>query len=164
MSREDDPTAADATDALEASAARVAQLNAFAREKHPGMVGIEILRCDREEVTGAFVVTDEVVAGTGFLWAPVVVTLADWLCAAGTPLHLRGEATSFTTIELKANFLGSARAGDRVHGRARTAHVGGTTQVWDVEVTNEASGRVIALFRCTQLALVPRSAPSGTGT
>jgi 1,4-dihydroxy-2-naphthoyl-CoA hydrolase len=29
-------------------------------------------------------------------------------------------------------------------------------QVWDAEVTDETSGKTIALFRCTQLILYPR--------
>ena len=117
-----------------------------------------------EEIDGAmrsFVaalqVTEEVVAGTGFLWAPVVITLADWLCACGTPLNMPKEAASFTTLELKTNFLGSAKSGQRVAGCARPVHVGRTTQVWDVAVTNESTGRTIALFRCTQMILYPRA-------
>jgi 1,4-dihydroxy-2-naphthoyl-CoA hydrolase len=138
------------------SAERVAELNEFARTRHPGLVGIEVLSCEPHEVTGRFVVTPPLVAGTGYLWAPVVVTLADWLCACGTPPNMAPEATSFTTVELKSNFLGSARAGDGVRGRAVPAHVGRSTQVWDVEVVNESSGRTIALFRCTQMILYPR--------
>lgn len=137
---------------------RVRGLNEFAAPKHPGMVGIEILTCTAAEVTGRFVVREEFVAGTGYLWAPVVVTLADWLCAAGTPENMPSEATSFTTVELKTNFLGTARAGETVSGVARPAHVGRTTQVWDVEVDNETSGRRIALFRCTQMILYPKGA------
>lgn len=132
---------------------RVDELNDFTRDKHPGMVGVELTRCTEAEVCGRLVVREDCVAGTGYLWAPVVVTLADWLCAAGTPLHFREGAQSFTTIELKANFLGSAKAGELVTGRAVPAHVGRTTQVWDVEVRNEASDRTIALFRCTQMIL-----------
>lgn len=132
---------------------RVRGLNEFAGPKHPGLVGIEIVTCTAAEVTGKFTVKDELVAGTGFLWAPVVITLADWLCAAGTPMNMPDGATSFTTVELKTNFLGTAREGEVVSGVARPAHVGRTTQVWDVEVTNENSGRRIALFRCTQMIL-----------
>ena len=138
------------------SAERVAELNEFAREKHPGMVGIEVLTCDEKEVTGRLDVTEPLVAGTGFLWAPVVVTLADWLCACGTGL-LRPPDTSFTTVEFKSNFLGTVRAGGAIRARAHPAHVGRTTQVWDVEVEDENSGRTIALFRCTQMILYPRS-------
>jgi len=130
----------------------VRRLNEFASERHPGMVGVEILTCGPDEVTGRLDVRAELVAGTGFLWAPVIVTLADWLVAAGTPLHMEPDDL-FTTIEFKSNFLGTVREGGAIRGRARPAHVGRTTQVWDVEVSDEASGRTIALFRGTQMIL-----------
>jgi uncharacterized protein (TIGR00369 family) len=134
---------------------RVAMLNDFARDRHPGIVGIQVLSCDADLVTGRLDVTHELVAGTGFLWAPVVVTLADWLCASGMGPNLP-DGASFTTIEMKANFLGTVREGGAVVGRARPVHRGRTTQVWDVEVADEADGRVIALFRCTQMVLPGR--------
>ena len=132
---------------------KVANLNAFASTKHPGMVGIEILTCSKAEVTGHFTVSEPVVAGTGYLWAPVVITLADWLCAAGIGEHIDFEQAGFTTVELKTNFLGTAREGEVVFGSARPVHLGRTTQVWDVDVINQSSARTIALFRCTQMIL-----------
>jgi len=57
---------------------------------------------------------------------------------------------------LKSNFLGTARQGG-IACVATRVHGGRTTQVWDAEVTEEASGKTIALFRCTQLILYPRS-------
>jgi uncharacterized protein (TIGR00369 family) len=135
---------------------RIRYLNDFARDRHPGMCGVEITSCEPDLVTGRLQVSAPLVAGTGFLWAPVVITLADWLCAAGMEPHLP-EGASFTTIELKANFLGTVREGGAVAGRARPVHLGRTTQVWDVEVEDEASGRTIALFRCTQMVLAPRA-------
>jgi acyl-coenzyme A thioesterase PaaI-like protein len=39
---------------------------------------------------------------------------------------------------------------------ATNAHAGRTTQVWDAAVTNPATGKPIALFRCTQSVLWPR--------
>jgi 1,4-dihydroxy-2-naphthoyl-CoA hydrolase len=134
---------------------RVRSLNEFAAEKHPGIVGVEILTCEKELVTGRMDVTEEVVAGTGFLWAPVVITLADWLCAAGIGESLP-EGAGFTTIELKTNFLGTVRAGGAIAGKAWPVHQGRTTQVWDVEVSDESNDRLIALFRCTQMVLHPR--------
>ncbi len=134
---------------------RVRGLNEFASKKHPGMVGVEILSCEAELVTGRLDVTEEVVAGTGFLWAPVVITLADWLCAAGIGESLP-EGAGFTTIEIKTNFLGTVRQGGAVAGRAWPVHRGRSTQVWDGEVSGESNGKVIALFRCTQMVLHPR--------
>ena len=36
-------------------------------------------------------------------------------------------------------------------------HLGRNTQVWDAVVTNEANGKKIALFRCTQMILWPKA-------
>jgi uncharacterized protein (TIGR00369 family) len=134
---------------------RVRRLNEFARHKHPGIVGVEVLTASADEVIGRLDVTHALVAGTGFLWAPVVITLADWLCAVGIGANLPAGA-SFTTIELKTNFLGTVREGGAIRGRAVPHHRGRTTQVWDVEVADEANGKVIALFRCTQMVLHPK--------
>jgi len=60
-----------------------------------------------------------------------------------------------TTIELKSNFLGTAREGS-IACVATKIHSGRTTQVWDATVTDETSGKTIALVRCTQLILYPR--------
>ena len=38
------------------------------------------------------------------------------------------------------------------------AHLGKTTQVWDSVVTHRETGKTIALFRCTQMILYPKSA------
>jgi len=138
------------------SAERVDFLNDFARTKHPGMVGVEVLSCEPELVTGRVRVEEPLVAGTGYLWAPVVITLADWLCACGIGAHLP-EGASFTTLEIKTNFVGTARQGSSILGTARPVHLGRSTHVWDVEVVDESSGKVIALFRCTQMVLAPKS-------
>ena len=130
--------------------------NEFAKNKHPGMLGVEVLSVEPDEVTGRMPVRFEAVAGTGFLWAPVIITLADWLCAVGTGYHTP-EGVGFTTIELKSNFIGTVREGGSVFGRAKPAHLGRTTQVWDVTVSDEKTDKVIALFRCTQMILYPKA-------
>lgn len=131
------------------------QLDEFFRTKAPGLLGIRIERAEPELIEGRFDVTEPLIAGTGFLFAPAVVALADTLCACGVPPHIP-EGAGFTTVELKCNFLGSAREGQTVVGRATPAHLGRRTQVWDCEVTNETTGRTIALFRCTQMVVEPR--------
>jgi 1,4-dihydroxy-2-naphthoyl-CoA hydrolase len=120
----------------------------------PRLFGLEVLEVERDRVRGRIAVTERLLAGTGVLWAPVVVGLADALCAAGAGANVP-DGASFTTVELKTNFLGTARPGDAIVGEATPAHVGRTTQVWDVTVTNEATGRTIALQRCTQMVLHP---------
>jgi len=93
-------------------------------------------------------------APNGFLHGGTVVALADTCCGFGALASLPDGAESFTTIELKTNFLGTARAGT-VFCEARLSHGGRSTQVWDAEVRNDA-GRTVAVFRCTQMVLYPR--------
>ncbi len=130
----------------------VRQINEFARDRHPGIVGVTVLSLEKDRVTGRLDVTRELVAGTGFLWAPVVITLADWLCAAAMRQNLPEDA-GFTTVELKTNFVGTVREGGAIFGEATPVHRGRTTQVWDVRVCDESNDRTIAVFRCTQMVL-----------
>ena len=87
---------------------------------------------------------------------PVVVTLADALCAFGVGRNRPDGAAGFTTLEAKTNFLSTAREGEVVTGVAEPVHIGGSTQVWDATVTNDSTGRRMAAYRCTQLILYPR--------
>jgi uncharacterized protein (TIGR00369 family) len=91
-------------------------------------------------------------APNDFLHAASVVALADTTCGYATIAHLPKGALSFTTIELKSNFLGTVKEGT-IACLATAQHLGRNTQVWDAVVTDEATGRRIALFRCTQLVL-----------
>lgn len=103
-------------------------------------------------VEGRFVIERRHLAPNGYLHAATVVALADTACGYGCRMMLPEPASGFTTAELKANFLGTVREG-AVSCHARVVHAGRTTQVWDAEVFCEASGKTIALFRCTQIVL-----------
>jgi 1,4-dihydroxy-2-naphthoyl-CoA hydrolase len=118
-----------------------------------GLLGIEVSDRGDDGARARLVVRHELIAGTGFLWAPVVVAIADALCAFGVGRHWPDGATSFTTVEAKANFMASAKKGEVVVGQATPLHLGRTTQVWDATVTNETTGRPMAAYRCTQLLL-----------
>jgi uncharacterized protein (TIGR00369 family) len=118
----------------------------------PGLLGIEILKVEPGLIESRLAVRREVMAPNNFLHAATVVALADTSCGYGCVANLPQGASGFTTIELKSNFLGTAREGAIVC-RATPVHLGRTTQVWDAEVTLEGGARKIALFRCTQMVL-----------
>lgn len=127
----------------------------FGKGHLPGLMGVEILTVTREAVESRMAVRKEVMAPNGFLHAASVIALADTSCGYGCIAALPQGAKGFTTVELKTNFLGTAREGF-IACRATPLHLGRTTQVWDAVVTAEASGARIALFRCTQMVLWPR--------
>ena len=135
--------------------ARARAMTEFFAPRVPGQLGCVFDHAAGDLVLGHIDVTANLIAGTGYLFAPAVVALADTCAAIGCGTSIP-EAASFTTIELKSNFLSSAREGERVTCRCTPAHLGRQTQVWDAVITNESTGRTMALFRCTQMVLLPR--------
>jgi 1,4-dihydroxy-2-naphthoyl-CoA hydrolase len=121
------------------------------------LLGITLDEDEDGPLSGRFTVTHSLIAGTGYLWAPVVIALADALCAVGVSRNWPVNAASFTTVESKANFMSSAREDEVVIGLATPLHLGSTTQVWDATVTNQSTGRTMAAYRCTQLILYQRA-------
>jgi len=122
----------------------------------PGLVGLTVLKVAAGEFESRLEVRQDLMAPNGYLHAATVVALADTSCGYACVAHLPQGAAGFTTVELKANFLGTTQDG-AIFCRATPAHLGRTTQVWDAVVTIEGSDRRIALFRCTQMVLWPRS-------
>lgn len=131
------------------------KLNERGAGKLPGLVGLEILAAEEGAIHSRLELRGELMAPNGYLHAATVVALADTSCGYGCFVTLPEGAEGFTTIELKSNFLGTKREGV-IECEAKLAHGGRTTQVWDATVTDEESGRPIALFRCTQMILYPR--------
>lgn len=133
----------------------VAQLTERQAGFLPDHLGLEWPEAQPGFVRGRFVIKPHHMAPNGFLHAASVIALADSACGYGCVISKPEAAIGFTTLELKANFLGTAREGG-VCCQARLAHGGRTTQVWDAEVKDETSAKTIALFRCTQMLLYPK--------
>ncbi len=131
------------------------ELNALLPGTLPGLVGVVVDTHETGRLTSHLDVRPEVLAPNGYLHAATVVALADTSCGLATRALLPDGAVGFTTIELKTNFLGTAREG-RIDCVATNVHAGRTTQVWDAVVTDATTGRTTALFRCTQQVLWPR--------
>jgi len=127
------------------------ELNAVGERFLPGLLGVEIDSVDAGLVRGRLTLTERHLAPNGYLHAAAVIALADTACGYGSILNLPEGGTGFTTIELKTNFLRTAREGT-ITCEARLVHGGQATQLWDAAVT-DPEGRPMALFRCTQLVL-----------
>ncbi|MBT8152259.1 MAG: PaaI family thioesterase [Gammaproteobacteria bacterium] len=128
------------------------ELNKTIAEKFPGHLGISITAVDGQQMIAEFDIAEHHMATNGYLHAGSVVSLADTACGLGCSVNLPAGADGFTTVELKSNHLGTAREG-KVVCVAKALHLGKSTQVWDAEVKHQQSGKVIAMFRCTQMIL-----------
>jgi len=133
----------------------MAEIQRLGAARFPGLLGIEVIEVEPGRASMRIELAERHMAPNGFLHAGVVVGLADSACGYGCVASLPEGAVNFATIEVKTNFLGTAQRG-AIACRATLVHGGRTTQVWDAEVTAEATGKTLALFRCTQLLLSPR--------
>ncbi len=118
----------------------------------PGYLGIVFTHVADGELRAELPLRRELMAANGYLHAGTVVTLADTTAGFGCLSSLPPGASGFTTIELKSNFLGTALSGT-IESVATVVHRGRNTQVWDATVTHCETGKVIAVFRCTQMIL-----------
>jgi len=117
----------------------------------PDRFGVRIRHIAEGRLDSEMDVQPWMLAPNGFLHAASVVLLADTSAGYATIAHLPEGAKNFTTIELKSNFLGTAKEG-LLRCEAVGEHLGRTTQVWSATVFN-AQGKKMALFRCTQMIL-----------
>ncbi len=129
--------------------------NAVGRETFPGHMGIQFTNLDPACVEAEFEITNAHMAPNGFLHGASVVALADTIAGFANVLNLPEEAGGFTTIELKTNYLGTAREGV-IKGVGTPVHLGKSTQVWDVEISRASDDKTIAMFRCTNMILWPK--------
>ncbi len=119
----------------------------------PGDLGIELTQIADDEVRGRMAVDRRHLHPGGYVHGGVWVAFADTAAAWGTMRHLSSEH-DFTTVELKANVFAAAGPGDELKAVARPLHVGRSTQVWEVRISN--GHRAAAFFTCTQMVLPDR--------
>ncbi|MBI3515796.1 MAG: hydroxyphenylacetyl-CoA thioesterase PaaI [Proteobacteria bacterium] len=91
----------------------------------------------------AMAVRDDMLNGHGLCHGGLIFTLAD--TAFAYACNSRNRSTLAAAAEIQ--FLSPGRAGETLVAVARERIVSGRTGIYDVDVTERASGRLIALFR-----------------
>ncbi|HEY0202285.1 MAG TPA: hotdog fold thioesterase [Burkholderiaceae bacterium] len=89
----------------------------------------------------------------GLLHGGVSVVLAETLGSVGA-YHAAPEGHMAVGLDINANHLRAVKSG-WVTGTARPVHIGRTTQVWQIDMVNEA-GEPTCVSRITMAVLAPR--------
>ncbi|MBN3813953.1 PaaI family thioesterase [Paraburkholderia sp. Ac-20347] len=129
----------------------LASLHERQQGRLPELLGFRAVALEQGILRAELDIRSDLLAPNGFLHAATVICLADTACGYGCYAHLPPTAKNFTTVELKSNFVGTAREGT-LSVVATGVHLGRSTQIWDATVTGP-DGRTTALFRCTQMVL-----------
>ena len=117
------------------------------------LLGIEFVEIGDDYLVGRVPVNRQTCQPYGLLHGGVSVTLAETLGSCGaafscTPGH------QAVGLDINANHLRGAQSG-WVTGTARAVHIGRTTQVWQIDMRDDA-GKMTCVSRITMAVLAPR--------
>jgi uncharacterized protein (TIGR00369 family) len=120
-------------------------------------LGIEFVEIGPDFIRGTMPVDQRTVQPMRILHGGASVVLAETLGSTAANLCVERAGTVCVGQEINANHVRSAHSG-RVTGTARAVHLGGRSQVWSIEIVNEA-GQLVCLSRLT-IAVI--AAPAGS--
>lgn len=92
-------------------------------------------------------VTDKVKQPFGFLHGGASLALGETACSMGAASLIDTEQYIPLGLEMNANHISSTTEGT-VYASATVIHQGKTTQVWNIEITDD-SGKLISIMRGT---------------
>ena len=132
------------------SVERLNDSNAHGAVSH---LGIEFLEVGDDFIRARVPVDSRTVQPYGLLHGGVSVVLAETLGSCGAAFSVP-EGHRAVGLEINANHLKGTSAG-WVTGTARPLHRGRSTQVWQIELRNDA-GELTCMSRITMAMLQPR--------
>jgi 1,4-dihydroxy-2-naphthoyl-CoA hydrolase len=116
-------------------------------------LGIEIVELNRERVVGTMPVDDRTRQPFGLLHGGASIALAETVASFGAVMHVDRERFSAVGLDINGNHL-RAKTDGVVRATAVPVHLGRSTQVWSIEIADEA-GRLVCIARCT-MAIIER--------
>jgi uncharacterized protein (TIGR00369 family) len=129
------------------------ELNAHSVDTAVAHLGIEFVELGDDFLRARVPVDKRTVQPFGLLHGGVSVVLAETLGSMGA-YYSSPEGHRAVGLDINANHLRAAVAG-WVTGIARPVHRGKTTQVWQIDLSNDA-GELTCVSRITMAMLLPR--------
>jgi uncharacterized protein (TIGR00369 family) len=131
----------------------VQSLNDTSANTATSHLGIELTEVGDDFVRGRVPVDERTRQPFGLLHGGVSVVLAETLGSLGA-YYASPEGPRAVGLDINANHLRAATSG-WVTGTARAVHIGRTTQVWQIDMVNDA-GELTCVSRITMAVLAPK--------
>ena len=131
----------------------VEQLTASGANTAVSHLGIELTEVGDDFLRGRVPVDERTRQPFGLLHGGVSVGLAETLGSMGA-FYASPEGHRAVGLDINANHLRAATSG-WVTGTARPVHIGRTTQVWQIDMVNDA-GELTCVSRITMAVLAPK--------
>lgn len=111
-------------------------------------LGIEIISVGPTIVEASMPVDNRTVQPFQVLHGGAGAALAESVAAIGS-LNLCAPGEACYGIQLSANHISTAKAGDRVHAKANIIQKGVSIHVWNVDIFSVSTGKLVSTIRVT---------------
>lgn len=127
-------------------------LRSFPTRGLPDSLGIEVVELTKVRVVATMPVDTRTHQPFGLLHGGASVALAETAASLGGLMNVDQERSVVVGLEINANHI-RPKQGGIVKATATPLHIGKSTHVWNIDITDEDDRR-ICISRCT-LAVVP---------
>jgi 1,4-dihydroxy-2-naphthoyl-CoA hydrolase len=129
----------------------LAQLQELVKNSIESNLGIEFTEVGADYICARMPVDRRTRQPFGLLHGGASVVLAETLGSIGANSSVDPQRQQCVGLEINANHIRSVREG-YVYGRAAPLHLGKTTQIWEIRITNE-EGNLVCISRLTVAVL-----------
>jgi 1,4-dihydroxy-2-naphthoyl-CoA hydrolase len=129
----------------------VEEMNALNEDTLASCLGMRITAIGADHVSGSMPVDHRTVQPYGLLHGGASIALAETLGSLAAAMTVDGDSKLVVGQEINANHLRGVRKG-QVTGTARPVHLGSRSQVWSIEIVDEA-GKLVCISRLTMAVL-----------
>lgn len=129
----------------------------FTKHQLPETLGIEITEVSDNSVSGELVVDERHLRPGKIMNGGVSLVLIETLGSVSSCLFIDLKSQNSFGIQVNANHISVAKLGDKLTAKSSIVHIGRTTQIWDVTITNQM-GMLVSSGRITMLVTdVPKA-------
>lgn len=116
----------------------------------PEAFGIDIEEFGENFMVGSLTVDHRHLRPGNIMNGGVSLVLIETLGSFSSYLKINPEKQNAFGIQVNANHIAIARPGDKLTARSQAVHLGKTTHIWDVNITNQ-NGKLVSSGRITML-------------
>ncbi len=124
--------------------------NVFTKGQLPESFGITVTEVGKDSVTGELKVDERHLRPGNIMNGGVSLVLIETMGSVSSCLYIDMDKQNAFGIQVSANHLSVARPGDILTAKSTAVHIGKTTQIWDVNITNQ-KGKLVSSGRITML-------------
>ena len=116
----------------------------------PENFGIDIVEVGENFIVGELTVDERHLRPGNIMNGGVSLVLIETIGSFSSQLFINQEQHNAFGIQVSANHISIARPGDVLTAKSSPIHIGKTTQIWDVNITNQ-HGKLVSTGKITML-------------